>query len=409
MGTGGVPGAGGRGGIELPGGVGGASGPGGSPLQGVAWVTANSVATGDQDNAAVAAVRTGYVAVVWEDDRDEAGPEDDLHSEIFLRLYLHGTTVYEVKLSDGGSGDWRHVQPDVALYDDGRAVVVWAEDTDGNGYYNIQVRLVGTGGAVEGSARAHVAVDGQQRHPAVAAASDGAGFAVVWEDEQTGTPPTVRVAGFSSIGAKSYEEQVHTPGGTHRLPDVAMGAAGNAIVVWEEDGDGNGMFDVGRKVFTPSGGVKQAQGVANASASGQRRRPAVAANFNGDFAVAWETDQSGVFASAVRSFTAIGQARSTADTLLRGNFPQVGIDDEQRVVVASVEAFDVYVQGLNADGTLAGRLPRLLLGQTTIGRQDEPALATDPWGRVALVYTDDNDGNLFDQVILGTGLANSVW
>ncbi|NUT50413.1 MAG: hypothetical protein HOV94_24370, partial [Saccharothrix sp.] len=191
--------------------------------------------------------------------------------------------------------------------------------------------------------------------------------------------------------------------------DVAMGAAGNAIVVWDEDADGNWFFNIGRKVLTPSGGVKVAQGVANASGDGQQRNPVVAANFNGDHVVAWETDHTGTAQVGVRSFAAAGAARTAADTVLPGVDPQVGIDDQLNVAVTWVEAQDVVTQGLNPDGTVDGRLPRQATVSTATGRQDEPALGVDAWGRITVVYTDDNDGNGFDQIYLGTGLVNSTW
>ncbi|EWC63171.1 RTX toxin and related Ca2+-binding protein [Actinokineospora spheciospongiae] len=370
----------------------------------ITWATANSVSTGNQHNAAVSAVRNGWTAVAWEDDRDGG---DALHSEVFLRLFKDGVSRYETKLSAGGTGNWTHLQPDVALHDDGSAVVVWATDGDGNGYYNIAVRAVRTDGTVSGSATANASSDGQQLDPAVAADPDSAGFAVVWEDEQTATAPTVRVAGFASVTSKTYEAQVHAAGGTHQRPDVAVGAAGNAVVVWDEDGDANGSFNVGLKVLTPAGGVKRAQGVANATTAGQQRHPSVAANFAGDFAVAWETDHTGTAATAVRSFTAAGAAG--AETVLAGADPQVGIDDQRGVAVAWSTGQDVFAQGLNADGTATGRLPRLAAVKTATGRQEHPALGVDAWGQLTVAYTDDNDGNGADQVYLGTGLLNSTW
>lgn len=36
-------------------------------------------------------------------------------------------------------------------------------------------------------------------------------------------------------------------------------------------------------------------------------------------------------------------------------------------------------------------------------------MTVDPWGLITLTYTDDNDGNTFDQIHLGTGLTNTVW
>ena len=381
----------------------------------ITWAPANSVATGDQDNAAVAAVRTGYTAVVWEDDRDTTAPADNVHSDVFLRLYRNGTSLYETKLTTGGTGNWRHVQPDVALRENGTAIVVFATDGDGNGYYQIAVRQVSTSGTVTGSATANASATGQQIRPAVAVDPLGSRFAVAFEDDQDTTAPTVRMSGFASITAKSYEVQVHPTGGTHRRPDVAMGLAGNAIVAWDEDGDANATFNVARKVLTPTGGTAVAQAVANVNTGGQQRHPSVAANANGDFAVAWETDHTGTAQVAVRSFGATGVARSAVDTVLPGTDPQVGIDDQLSVAVAwtqtvtATDGVDVMVQGLNPDGSASGRQPRLRANTTVAGRQDEPALAVDPWGLITLAHTDDSDGNLFDQVYLGTGLTNSTW
>jgi uncharacterized protein YndB with AHSA1/START domain len=59
------------------------------------WVAANSVSTGDQDNASVAINRNGYVAVAWEDDRDTDNATDNVHSDIWVRLFHNGAAVYE--------------------------------------------------------------------------------------------------------------------------------------------------------------------------------------------------------------------------------------------------------------------------------------------------------------------------
>lgn len=356
------------------------------------WSTVNSTATGDQDNAAVSATRNGYTAVVWEDDRDTTNPADSNHSDIWIRLYKEGTSVYEKKLSNGGTGNWRHVQPDVALHENGSAVVVWSEDPDGNGFYNIALRTVSATGTVAGTGRAHASATGQQYYPSVAADPDSGGFAVVWEDKQDTTAPTVRVSMFASLSSKSYEAQINNAGGTHAKPKVAMSAAGNAVVVWEADAN------VARKIVTAAGGVKLAQ-----TTTGQGKRPSVAANFNGDFAVAWE--QSGVRS---QSFTAAGAPRGAVASTT-GTDPQIGIDDQLGVAVTTTESLDVHTQFYNPDGTTTGRPERQLSVSVAAGRQNEPAVGVDPWGRVTVVYTDDNDGNEFDQIYMGTGLSTRAW
>lgn len=371
------------------------------------WTRVNTTTTGDQDNASVATSRTGYTATVWEDDRDTTAPNDTVHTEIFLRLYRDDAPVFEKRVSTGGTGSWRHVQPDVAVRDNGATVVVFAEDPDGNGYYQIRVLTFDAAGTQTGSTVANATAAGQQTGPEVAADPDGAGFAVVFEDEQTDAEPTIRLSGFASVTSKSYELRVHAAGGTNRHPDVAMGAAGNAIVVWDEDVDANGYYNVGLASFTPSGAVKLAKRTANQAADGQQQNTTVAANFNGDFVVGWETDHLGTEQIGVRSFTATGTA--PAEAFLPGNDPQVGIDDQRYAVAYWTLGDDVHVQGLNPDGTADGRQPRVRANPSVTGRQNQPALAVDPYGRITLAYSDDGDGDDFDEVNIGTGLTNSTW
>ncbi|WP_329100478.1 hypothetical protein OG792_18390 [Micromonospora sp. NBC_01699] len=389
------------------------------------WSAANSVATGDQDTPAIAANRNGRVAVVWEDDRDDTVPGDNLHSEIFLRVFNNGTAVYELKLSAGGTSGtaWKHINPDVGLDDRGNAVVVWSDDPDGNGYYNVPYRVVSPTGTVLASGRANASADGQQTWPRVAVDPDGVAnnaaavaFSVVWEDTQGTNPSTIRAAGYTNITTKAYEVTASQTSGQHHRPDVAVSASGEATVVWDEDGDANGSYNVGlTRLARTNGAVTLSRRTANANSGGQQVRPAVAANFNGDFTVAWESDHTGTNGVWTRSFTAAalarhGEVETSAGAGAAG--PTVGIDDQANVVVGwTVQGTDpdVRVRGLNPDGTDTGRLGAQVLSQATVGRQEQMAVTSSPWGEVAVCYTDDNDGNTFDQILWGTGVTNSNW
>ncbi|MFF0155785.1 hypothetical protein [Micromonospora sp. NPDC005203] len=390
----------------------------------ITWTTANSVATGDQDLPGIATNRFGHVAVVWEDDRDSTAPEDDTHSEIYLRMFRDGTPAYELKLSAGGTSGaaWRHTSPDVGLDDRGNAVVVWATDGDGNGVYNIQYRVVSPTGTVLGSGQANASDAGQQIWPKVAVDPDGApttgavGFTVVWEDIQGTAPATVKAAGYTAATTKGYEVTASQTTGTHHRPDVAVSATGEALVVWDEDADANGSYNIGlTRLARSNGAVVLSRRTVNAQSGGQQQRPSVAANVVGDFTVGWESDHTGTRGVWARSFTAAGTARHDEVQVSTGagaGAPGVGIDDQDNVVVGwtvSGTNPDVWARGLNPDGTSAGRLAAQALSQTTTGRQEHLAIATSPWGEVSLCYTDDNDGNAFDQVLLGLGATNSTW
>jgi hypothetical protein len=389
------------------------------------WITANSVATGDQDHPSVATDRNGHVAVAWEDDRDTTDAADDTHSEIYLRLFHDGASVFEKKLSAGGTAGatWKHVAPDVGLDDKGDAVVVWAEDPDGNGVYNVAYRVISPTGTVLGSGLANADAAGQQLTPKVAVDPDGVpnnaaavAFSVVWEDIQGTAPATVKAAGFTGTTTKAYEVTASQTTGSHHRPDVAVSASGDALVVWDEDADGNGFFNVGlTRLAKATGAVTLTRRSANLDGDGQQQHAAVAADFAGDFAVSWESDHTGVAGVWTRSFLADGTPRTAEVETSAGagaGGPSVGIDDQAGVVVGwTVRATDpdVWIRGLNPDGTVTGRLPAQLLSQVATGRQEEMVTAVSPWAEVAVAYTDDNDGNLFDQVILGVDLSNATW
>jgi hypothetical protein len=384
------------------------------------WVTANSVSDGDQDVAAIAANRSGHVAVVWEDDRDATAPEDNAHSEIWLRLFKDGNPLYEVKLSGGGSSgvtDWRHLNPDVGLDDAGNAVVVWSDDPDGNGFYNVPYRVVNTSGTVTASGTANSSADGQQINPSVAVDPDGApsggavAFTVAWEDIQGSNPALIKAAGFTGPGTRAWEVTVSQTTGAHHRPDVAVSASGEAVVVWEEDADADGAHNIGLiRLAKATGAATLSRRTANAGTGGQRYRPSVAATFNGEFAAAWESSHSGTPGVWTRSFTRTGAAlHAEVEAAAGGTGASIGLDGQGGTVVAWTAAQDVWVRGYNPDGTDTGRLAAQRLTRVAAGKQEGMAVAVSHWGEVSAAYADDNDGNTWDQIYLGMGVVNTGW
>jgi hypothetical protein len=275
---------------------------------------------------------------------------------------------------------------------------------------------------VRASGRANANTDGQQVVPRVAVDPDGTpgdaaavAFTVVWEDIQGSNPPTIRAAGYTNLTTKAYEVAASQSAGTHHNPDVAASASGDALVVWDEDADANGFYNVGlTRLAKANGAVALSRRTANATSDGQQEHPAVAANFNGDFTVAWESDHTDTRGVWARSFTAAAAARHSEVEVSAGGgatAPTTGIDDQANTVVGwTVQGGDpsVWIHGLNPDGTDTGRLARQAFSQATAGRQEQLAVASSPWAEVAACYTDDNDGNSFDQIKLGLGATNTL-
>jgi hypothetical protein len=202
--------------------------------------------------------------------------------------------------------------------------------------------------------------------------------------------------------------------GQHHNPDVAVSASGDAVVVWDEDGDANAYYNVGLiRLARTNGAASLSRRTANSEGGGQQTHASVTANFNGDFAVAWASDHTGTAGVWTRSFTSTGTARyADTEVAAGGTAASIGIDDQAQTVVGwSVPGADpdVWVRGFGTNGTDTDRLSAQRLSSVTTGRQEQLALAVSPYAEVAVTYTDDNDGNTYDQVYLGTGISNNSW
>lgn len=388
------------------------------------WVTVNSVADYEQRSPAIAASRTGYVAVAWEDDRDSTNPGSNLRSQIFVRVYKDGNPLFEKRVSGGGSSGvttWRHIMPDVGVDDKGNTVVVWADDPDGNGYYNVPYVVLSPSGAVRASGRANASAAGQQTWPKVSVDPDGTptlpsavAFTVVWEDKQGSNAPTVKASGYTNLTTKAYEVTVNLSGGTHRRPDVAVSANGNALFVWEDDRDGNGYYQIGLvRRAKSNGAVNLTHRSANSNGGGQQLKPTIDATFNGEFAIAWESDHTGTVGVWARSFSASGAPRHDDVEVSTGagaRKPSVGIDDQSNIVVCwTVSGVDTWGRGFNPDGTGDARLAAGGLMRVSEGEQRDIVVAVSPWGEVNVAYRDDNDGNTWGQIYMGQAISNSNW
>jgi hypothetical protein len=109
----------------------------------------------------------------------------------------------------------------------------------------------------------------------------------------------------------------------------------------------------------------------------------VATNFNGDFAVAWESGATTTW----RGFTRTGTARhgDVALTVTAGaTNPSIGIDDQNNVVAVWTQGgADTFAHGFGPDGSDTARLALQQLSQVTAGLQTGIAVAVSPWGEMS--------------------------
>ncbi|MFI9593918.1 phosphatidylserine/phosphatidylglycerophosphate/cardiolipin synthase family protein [Nonomuraea sp. NPDC052265] len=394
----------------------------------------------DQRAPRAAAMRSGYTALTWEDDRDRASVDG---TEVYARIYHDGQPVTgPVKVSMGGVGcatGWNHVQPSAGVDDAGNAYVAWAEDGDCRGEHNIAVRRLSPAGTLSPAIWANDPQwSGDQTRPRIAVRGDG-GFTVVWEDAPSGT---VRAAGYTSPTARAFAPLQVGPG---NRPDVAVDGAGTVTVVWQQAPD-----VYGRRISATGATVAPATRI-NTNAATQHLAPAVATTPVGDSVVAWSDNVAvtggdvttvwrvrtrGLTPSLAQRFaeTPVAFGKYAPNTVSDGGkeypplcgkvssvdrcavqgTPSVAVDDTGRFVVGWTESdvwnagrsHEVYARGFNADGTTTGRFPCERMNPNTTGDQSATAVAADGRG-FHLFYVEDFDVNGYGDVVARTGFTNT--
>ncbi|NMB77110.1 MAG: hypothetical protein GYA21_18525 [Myxococcales bacterium] len=257
----------------------------------IARFSVNRVDTGQQRNPAVGVSPDGRFVVAWEDDRDKNGA-----MQVWVRGFNADGSERFSERSVHADANGKRQRPAVAATADGGFVVAWEDDSDGNGTFQIHARGFDASGAGR-LARLTVNSEaaGQQRSPVIATDAGG-GFVVVWEDDRDGDGNLQLWArGFEPDGRQRFaDRRVHqTAGGDHRSAALGMAGSGAFAIAWQDDGDGNGVYQIRAAVFSASGGTGATllpEQTINRVADGQQLGPGLALSDLGDLAVAWQDD-----------------------------------------------------------------------------------------------------------------------
>jgi hypothetical protein len=229
-------------------------------------------------------------------------------------------------------------------------VVAWEDDQDANGSFQILARGFTAAGAQRiADFTVNQVAAGQQLNPAVAVDASG-DFVVAWEDDQDNNNYFQIVArGLTAVGANRFNQlQVNTnAAGQHAKPQVAMDQNGAFAVVWEDDQDDNGYYQIYGRGFTLAGAQRFGVFAVNSVGDGQQYAPSIAMKAGGDFVVAWEDDQdnNGAFQILGRGFNPTGSQRKadfTVNTNSAGQqyIPAAAVDEENRFVIAWQDDMD---------------------------------------------------------------------
>lgn len=373
--------------------------------------TVNSIGSGNQLAPRIAMAPAGSSVVVWEDDSSDA--DGDGRHDIRARGFEPGGCegFSDIVVNSSEQGD-QH-SPSVGIDDQGNFVVVWADDSDDNGTYQIR----GRGFAADGTERfpeltINSVAQGQQLAPVVAMAPDGR-FVVGWEDDAAGNGDSqVMVRGFQADGTEGFADlSVHSDTMGQRIrPALALDATAGFVVAWQDDSDGNGTYQIHARGFDASGAERFARITVNSEAAGQQRNPAIGATAAGSFVVAWEDDQDndGNHQILARGFDAAGTAvlpDFPVHTSAAGQhrWPSLSMSVDGAFAIAWQDDSDgngthqIRAHTFHAGG--ATWLDEWTANQIADGEQLLPAIALAKAGTVVTVWEDDMDGNGVFQIL----------
>jgi len=366
--------------------------------------TVNSVAAGDQLAPRVAVSASGAFVVAWEDDSSSADGAGNY--DIKLRGFAPGGCGEIPQLTVNTTTAGQQRSPAVAVDDAGNFVVTWEDDQDGNGVYQIHAR----GFYADGSERfpvftVNTTATGQQVNPTIGMAPDGR-FVIAWQDAPASDGQyQIRMRGFNADGSERFSDSsVHTSVAGKRIaPDLALDAGAGFVVTWQDDADGNGVYQIRACGFNADGTERFAAGTVNSEAAGQQRRPAIGVDDTGNFVVAWEDDQDrdGDYQILARGFDADGSPR-LADFAVPGAAsgnrlrPSLAMRGDGGFIVTWQDdsdgngAYQVHARAFHPDGSE-------WKARWTVNRQDSGQQSVPSVGLVGtttvVAWQDDMDGN----------------
>ncbi|HNZ24151.1 MAG TPA: metallophosphoesterase [Polyangiaceae bacterium] len=369
--------------------------------------TVNSVGTGDQLVPRVALAPTGSHVIVWQDDSssaDGAGNHD-----IMARGFEPGGCAGFADIVVNQSTAGHQHSPAIAMDSQGNFVVAWVDDPSHNGNSRIRARGFSADGK-ERFAEFVVSATGtaQQRHPAIAMAPDG-NFVIVWEQGPVATAQ-IAMKGFSANGSERFASQsVHSDVLGQRIhPSVAMDGASNFVVVWQDDSDANGSYQIHARGFHAAGTERFARMTINSVAAGQQRDSVIGMANSGAFVVAWADDQNktGNHQILARGFSAQGQ-QTIADFQVHektGKYsnPRIAMEPNGAFVIAwqadgGATAGQAQARSFLANGS--EWRPQWKLHRVESGDQLTPDIAINATGSLVATWADDMDGNGAMQIL----------
>jgi hypothetical protein len=354
----------------------------------------NNYTAGKQAGSSVASDSAGNFVVAWRSlDQDGSG------YGVFAQRYSSTGLALGGEFQVNGATLSDQLGPSLAFDSAGNFVVAWMSQ-DGSGYGIFGQRYRSSGAPLGGEFRVNTFTALRQGLPSVAC--DPAGnFVIAWESYgQDGSSYGVFAQRYASTGAPlGAEFRVNSfTADIQRVPSTAADAAGNFVVAWQsldEDGNGYGVF---AQRYANTGSPVAGEFRVNTFTPGSQSFPSVTSDPAGQFVVAWMSSSGqdgsllGVFAQRYAS-TGLplgGEFRANSYTTGSQDRPAVASDADGNFVIAWTSqdqdgsGFGVFAQRYGSTGAPLGGEFRV--NTFTTSYQRIPSVASDPAGNFVIAW-----------------------
>ncbi|WP_051312744.1 T9SS type A sorting domain-containing protein [Sporocytophaga myxococcoides] len=345
----------------------------------------NTYTTGTQMYAKTAMDSDGDFVVTWASRGQDTPTEYGIYAQRYNAQGVAQGAEFIVNTYTPG----RQSNPAIAMDDNGNFVIVWTSSgQDGNSGGVFGQRFNAAGQAIGSEFQVNTTTTGNQYSSSVAMDSDG-DFAVTWSSPNDADPSYgVYARCFDATGAaKTGEIHVNTyTTGVQRFSTIAMDNDGDFVVAWQSDQDGSSYGIYGQR-FNANGVPQGAEFRANTITDNSQKSVSVAMDQDGDFVMAWQgsgQDGSGDGIFAQR-FNANGVAQGTefrANTYITASqtFPSVAMNDNEFVISWTSFGQDGSDNGIYAQRFNSAGITQgeeFKVNTYTTGSQNTPSVAID--------------------------------
>jgi len=340
----------------------------------------------------------GGVYVVWEDFRNNNSP--NVYSQ---HINIDGKISWEKNGIRVCNDSFLQMSPDVALSNDGGAIIVWKDSDPQTGSNDIMAQKVSASGGLEwGKGAAVVSAAAQDQNSPRVVSDDQGGTIVIWTDYRNGRRnPDIYAQRMSEKGKPLWSMDgisVCRAPGSQIEPWIIADGKGGAFMVWADAGGGN--YDIyAQRIDAWGKPLWKIDGTPLVEATATQRRPRMVESGPEEVIVVWEDyrfDNWDIFAQKIDGFGTNlwgKDGKPVCQWIDTQYSPNLASDGSGGVIVTwedyrNGRNYNIFAQSMQPDGLAKWEEGGVLVSHTPNGERN-PQIASDKHGGAVIITWDD--------------------